>query len=98
MPAGELLDQEVAVTDLWRDLAHLTDALRVNLRIGTVWGPFGVPDNPFTPLPRLLSAAVPEDPHLAPPRPPAYAEDATDLCYVKDCGRAIALRRCSQSG
>jgi UDP-glucose 4-epimerase len=64
----------------------------VSLRIGTIWGPLGVPDNPFTPLPRLISAAVRgEDPALTPPRPPAYAEDATDLCYVKDCGRAIAL-------
>jgi UDP-glucose 4-epimerase len=64
----------------------------VSLRIGTIWGPVGVPDNPFTPLPRLLSAAVwGEDPDLTPPRPPAYAEDGTDLCYVKDCGRAIAL-------
>jgi UDP-glucose 4-epimerase len=64
----------------------------VNLRIGTVWGPLGVPDNPFTPLPRLLSAAVRgEDPDLTPPRPSAYADDATDLCYVKDCGRAVAL-------
>ncbi|GLZ48322.1 NAD-dependent epimerase [Actinomycetospora sp. NBRC 106375] len=64
----------------------------VNLRIGTVWGPLGLPDSPFFALPRLLSAAVRgEDPDLAPPRPPAHAEDATDLCYVKDCGRAIAL-------
>ncbi len=64
----------------------------VSLRIGTIWGPLGLPDNPFTPLPRLLSAAVRgEDPDLTPPRPAAYAEDATDLCYVKDCGRAIAL-------
>jgi UDP-glucose 4-epimerase len=64
----------------------------VSLRIGTVWGPLGLPDNPFFALPRLLSAAVwGEDPDLTPPRPPAYAEDATDLCYVKDCGRAIAL-------
>jgi nucleoside-diphosphate-sugar epimerase len=64
----------------------------VSLRIGTIWGPLGVPDNPFTPLPRLLSAAVwGQDPDLTPPRPPAYAEDGTDLCYVKDCGRAIAL-------
>lgn len=64
----------------------------VSLRIGTIWGPLGLPDNPFTPLPRLLSAAVwGQDPDLTPPRPPAYAEDATDLCYVKDCGRAIAL-------
>ena len=64
----------------------------VNLRIGTIWGPLGVADNPFTPLPRLLSATVRgEDPELTPPRPLAYADDATDLCYVKDCGRAIAL-------
>src|SRR4029079_6166454 len=64
----------------------------VSLRIGTIWGPLGLPDNPFTPLPRLLSAAVwGADPDLTPPRPPAYAEGATDLCYVKDCGRAIAL-------
>jgi UDP-glucose 4-epimerase len=64
----------------------------LSLRIGTIWGPLGVPDSPFFALPRLLSAAVwGEAPDLTPPRPPAYAEDATDLCYVKDCGRAIAL-------
>src|SRR5215468_4560374 len=64
----------------------------VSLRIGTIWGPLGLPDSPFFPLPRLLSAAVwGEDPDLAPPRPPAYADAAGDLCYVKDCGRAIAL-------
>jgi UDP-glucose 4-epimerase len=64
----------------------------VSLRIGTIWGPLGLPDSPFFALPRLLSAAVwGEDPDLTPPRPPAYAEDGTDLCYVKDCGRAIAL-------
>src|SRR6266540_53180 len=64
----------------------------VSLRIGTIWGPLGLPDNPFFALPRLLSAAVwGEGPDLTPPRPPAYAEDRTDLCYVKDCGRAIAL-------
>jgi UDP-glucose 4-epimerase len=64
----------------------------VCLRIGTIWGPLGPPDSPFFALPRLLSAAVwGEDPDLTPPRPPAYAEDGGDLCYVKDCGRAIAL-------
>jgi UDP-glucose 4-epimerase len=69
----------------------------VSLRIGTIWGPLGVPDNPFTPVPRLVSAAVRgEDPDLTPPRPPAYAEDGTDLCYVKDCGRAIALLMLAQ--
>jgi UDP-glucose 4-epimerase len=64
----------------------------VSLRIGTIWGPLGLPDSPFFALPRLLSAAVwGEDPDLSPPRPPAYAEDGAGLCYVKDCGRAIAL-------
>ena len=64
----------------------------VSLRIGTIWGPLGLPDSPFFALPRLLSAAVRgEDPDLTPPRPPTYAGDGTDLCYVKDCGRAIAL-------
>jgi UDP-glucose 4-epimerase len=73
-------------------IAHTAEFDVVNLRIGTVWGPLGLPDSPFFALPRLLSAAVRnEEPDLVPPRPPAYAEDATDLCYVKDCGRAIAL-------
>jgi UDP-glucose 4-epimerase len=64
----------------------------VSLRIGTIWGPLGLPDSPFFALPRLLSAAVwGEEPDLTPPRPAAYAEDGGDLCYVKDCGRAIAL-------
>jgi UDP-glucose 4-epimerase len=64
----------------------------VSLRIGTIWGPLGLPDSPFFALPRLVSAAVwGEDPDLTPPRPPAYAGDGGDLCYVKDCGRAIAL-------
>jgi UDP-glucose 4-epimerase len=64
----------------------------VSLRIGTIWGPLGLPDSPFFALPRLLSVAVwGEDPDLTPPRPAAYADDASDVCYVKDCGRAIAL-------
>jgi UDP-glucose 4-epimerase len=46
----------------------------VSLRIGTIWGPLGPPDNPFFALPRLLSAAVwGEDPDLTPlarPRTP----------------------------
>jgi UDP-glucose 4-epimerase len=64
----------------------------VTLRIGTVWGPLGDPDSPFFPIPRLINAAARgEQPDLTPPRPPGYAEDGGDRCYVKDCGRAIAL-------
>ena len=64
----------------------------ITLRIGTIWGPLGHPDSPFLPLPRLISATVRgEDPDLRPPRPPGFADDGGDRCYVKDCGRAIAL-------
>ena len=64
----------------------------VMLRIGTIWGPLGLPDSPFFPIPRLISAtARGEDPDLAPPRPPGFADDGGDRCYVKDAGRAIAL-------
>ena len=105
--AGELLQEDTPLPALavhqipvMKKTAELFAALvgdsagfdTVSLRIGTIWGPLGAPDNPFTPLPRLVNAAVRgEDPDLTPPRPPAYAEDHTDLCYVKDCGRAIAL-------
>ena len=62
------------------------------LRIGTIWGPLGLADSPFFPIPRLISATVRgEAPDLTPPRPPGFADDGGDRCYVKDCGRAIAL-------
>ena len=64
----------------------------INLRIGTIWGPLGLPDSPFLPIPRLISATVRgEDPDLSPPRPAGFADDGGDRCYVRDCGRAIAL-------
>ena len=64
----------------------------IMLRIGTIWGPLGLPDSPFFPIPRLISATVRcEAPDLTPPRPPGFADDGGDRCYVKDCGRAIAL-------
>lgn len=44
----------------------------VSLRIGTIWGPLGLPDSPFFPLARLLSAAVwGEDPAARGHRLPA---------------------------
>jgi UDP-glucose 4-epimerase len=63
-----------------------------NLRISAVWGPLGRPESNFFAAPRLVHAAVHgEAPDFSPPRQPAYAEDGIDMCYVKDCGRAIAL-------
>lgn len=63
----------------------------VNFRIAAIWGPLGRAASPFFAAPRLVHAAVNgEDPGFPPARTP-YAEDGIDMCYVKDCGRAIAL-------
>lgn len=35
-------------------------------------------------------------PDLSALHTPAHADDGTDLCYVKDCGRAIALLQLSE--
>ena len=70
----------------------------IMLRIGTVWGPLGLPDSPFFPIPRFISATVRDEaPDLTPPRPAGFADDGGDRCYVKDCGRAIALLMCADT-
>ncbi|MER5650159.1 NAD(P)-dependent oxidoreductase [Streptosporangium sp. NPDC002524] len=74
--------------------AHLADATGidiVNYRISGTWGPLGHSD-PFFPAPELVHAAARgRAADLSGMSRPAYAEDALDLCYVKDTGRAIAL-------
>ncbi|GAA5199016.1 NAD(P)-dependent oxidoreductase [Rugosimonospora acidiphila] len=61
----------------------------VSLRIGAIWGPFGRPDSRFMAAPRMVNAAFAGEPvRFTPPR---YARDGIDLCYARDCGRAIAL-------
>lgn len=63
-----------------------------NLRFSAIWGPYGRPDSRFFATPRLVHAAVRgEALDGATAHPPIYAEDGIDLCYVKDCGRGIAL-------
>ena len=46
----------------------------VSLRIGTIWGPLGLPDNPFSRCPacsaRRSGARTPTSPHPARPRTP----------------------------
>lgn len=61
----------------------------VNLRIAGIFGPlYHSMSNVAS---RVVHAAV-RGTELQPgPRGPAYAEDGGDLCYVKDCGRGIAL-------
>jgi UDP-glucose 4-epimerase len=64
----------------------------VNYRIAGIWGPLGRPASAFFAAPQLVHAAVRgAAPDLSALHAPAYADDGIDLCYVKDCGRAIAL-------
>jgi UDP-glucose 4-epimerase len=58
----------------------------------SAWGPGGNPWSPFTAVPQLVHAAARgTEPDLSALRSPAYAGDGLDMCYAKDCARAIAL-------
>ncbi|MFJ5837488.1 NAD-dependent epimerase/dehydratase family protein [Streptomyces shenzhenensis] len=78
---------------------HLADATGievVNYRISGVWGPRDPHGALFFAAPELVHAAARgTEPDLSTLPGPAYAEDALDLCYVKDTGRAIALLQLS---
>jgi UDP-glucose 4-epimerase len=63
----------------------------VNLRIATIWGPGNTSRAPV--VPNLVHAAVRGEPV----RQPVYADDGSDLCYVADCARAVALVQCTES-
>jgi UDP-glucose 4-epimerase len=58
----------------------------ISTRLAAVWGPRGRKESRFFAAPGLVHSAVRGD-----PRAPAYADDAIDLIYVKDCARAIAM-------
>jgi UDP-glucose 4-epimerase len=64
----------------------------VNMRFSAIWGPLGRDRSPFFIAPALIHSAVRgTSPELPPRQQNRYAEDAIDICYVKDCARAIAL-------
>jgi UDP-glucose 4-epimerase len=72
-------------------LAAATGLEIVSYRI-SAWGPGGNPGSPFTAVPQLVHAAARGTaPDFSALRSPAYADDGLDMCYVKDCARAIAL-------
>jgi UDP-glucose 4-epimerase len=77
---------------LTNHLSGATGIEVVNYRISAIWGP-GEPHGAlFFAAPALVHAAARgAEPDLSALLAPAHAEDAIDLCYVKDCGRAIAL-------
>ena len=64
----------------------------VSCRIAGIWGPLGRPASAFVAAPQLVHAAARGTvPDFSTLRMPAYAESGIDLCYARDCGRAIAL-------
>ena len=72
-------------------LASATGIEVISLRISP-WGPGGNPASPFSAVPQLVHAAARgTTPDFSALRAPAYADDGFDMCYVKDCARAIAL-------
>jgi UDP-glucose 4-epimerase len=58
----------------------------ISVRLPAVWGPRGRKESRFFAAPGLIHAALSRE---SPPT--AYADDAIDMLYVKDCARAIAL-------
>jgi UDP-glucose 4-epimerase len=64
----------------------------VNMRFSAIWGPLGRKQSPFFAAPALIHAAASGTGLELPARQQnRYAEDGIDMCYVKDCARAIAL-------
>jgi UDP-glucose 4-epimerase len=93
MTSGHLIPTFKKIGELLADhLAGATGIEIVNCRIAAIWGPLGRAASPFFPAPQLVHAAARGTvPDLSSLRFPVHAEDSIDLCYVKDCGRAIAL-------
>lgn len=92
MTAGHVIPAFKKIGELLTD--HLADATGVeivNARIAAAWGPLGRPASAFVRAPQLIHAAARGTaPDLSALYTPARADDGIDLCYVKDCGRAIA--------
>jgi UDP-glucose 4-epimerase len=93
MTSGHVIPAFKKIGELLADhLAGATGVEAVNLRIAGIWGPLGRPDSLFFPVPRLVHAAARGTvPDLETLHAPVHAGNGGDLCYVKDCGRAIAL-------
>ena len=64
----------------------------VNMRFSAIWGPLGRTRSPFFAAPALIHAAARGGtPELLDRQQNGHAGDVADICYVKDCARAVAL-------
>jgi len=98
MTAGHVIPAFKKIGELLADyMAGVTGTEVLSYRIGGIWGPGGNPSPSFTAVPQFVHAAARGTaPDLSALYSPAYADDGTDLCYAKDCGRAIALLQLSE--
>lgn len=62
----------------------------VFVRPSAIWGPLGRPASIFFSLPQMVHTAA-KGAALDPSASPIFADDGIDMCYVKDCGKAIAI-------
>jgi len=92
MTAGHAIPAFKKIGELLGDyLAGATGIDIISYRISP-WGPGGNPMSAFTAVPQLVHAAARRTaPDFSALRSPPYAGDGFDMCYVKDCARAIAL-------
>lgn len=68
----------------------------VNLRIAGIWGPMQKSAANLFVAPKLVHAAVSGMPSNFSDTASSHLLDAYDMCYVKDCARAIALLQTAQ--
>jgi UDP-glucose 4-epimerase len=99
MTSGHTIPAFKKIGELLTDhLVAATGIEIVNMRISAIWGPGGRPSSPFFPAPQLIHAAARGTaPDLSTLYAPAYPDSAADLCYARDCGRAIALLQTAQT-
>lgn len=93
MTAGHVIPAFKKIGEMLADYIGGAAGLElVNYRIAGIWGPGGRASSMFFAAPQLIHAAARGTaPDLSGLHSPAYADDGIDLCYVKDCGRGMAL-------
>ena len=93
LTAGHAIPASKKIGELLTDYVAGASGLEVyNARIAGIWGPLGRPVSPFFGAPQLVHAAVRgTDPDFSGLYSPVHAQDSLDLCYARDCGRALAL-------
>jgi UDP-glucose 4-epimerase len=92
MTAGHVIPAFKKAGELLTDyLADATGIEILSYRMSP-WGPGGNPSSSFMALPQLVHAAARgTTPDFSALRSPAHGDDGLDVCYVKDCARAITL-------